>query len=539
MLRSKSRRALVGAVAGTFALTLGASARAGDGERRGKVEVRAVEPVTIPGGIRLAIRLTGPAEFRWQRLREPERIFVDIEGARLAGMPYELRVGWGGVERIWARQNAPDTVRVVATVTVDMDVEVLPSDDGRRLAVDLRPRADEPTIDQRPDAEERRGSRHERRARTESRRSPGEREAVSRRRPSVGGASASRETAVEPPPVAITEARFLDPSPADPETISVLAARNLSADRAEVRVQAGRRLSYKTLRLENPARFVVDLIGGRDGLRASPVVQGTGLLGQGTVRAKQFTSTPPVFRIAVDLPQGAWGEVRSEESGELIVEIARRASQSVAKRPSQGTPKRARSPWGEILVGLDAGHGGSDPGALSMVGISEKEITLDITLRVQEMLRALGVNATLTRGDDRRLPIDERVQFVKRQDLDLFLSIHCDATANSSATGVTTYTHGWHAPSRALAGCIQGELVKAMDLPDRGVCPDTKVHRTGFYVLRNAACPAVLIEAGFVSHAPTALQLSRPEFRQRAAQGIVAGLRKYWDRVHGEKLTRR
>jgi N-acetylmuramoyl-L-alanine amidase len=78
-----------------------------------------------------------------------------------------------------------------------------------------------------------------------------------------------------------------------------------------------------------------------------------------------------------------------------------------------------------------------------------------------------------------------------------------------------------------------------MGLPDRGVCPDTKIHRTGFYILRKAVPPAVLIEAGFVSHAPTALQLSRPEFRQRAAQGIVAGLRKYWNRIHGGKLTRR
>jgi N-acetylmuramoyl-L-alanine amidase len=524
-----SRRALAVALTGAVVAAI-APATAGNGERRGKVEVRAVEPVPIPGGIRLAIRLSGPAEFRWRRLREPERVYVDIEGARLPGMPYELRVGWGGVERLWARQNAPDTVRVVAGLTAEMEVEAVAAEEGRRLHLDLRPRGE--GEGERPAASDPRRPDDERRGRIEEQRPDRSREEKRR-------APERREAPEEPPPLTITEARFLTPPAEDPATISSVTARNLSADRAEVRVQAGRRLSYKTLRLENPARFVVDLTGGRDGLRSSLVVLEEGLLGRRAVRVGQFSESPPVFRVVVELPKGAWGEVHAEDSGELVVEVARRPTGSLAKRAAPGARPRGKSPWGDLLVGIDAGHGGSDPGALSMVGISEKEITLDIALRVRELLTAMRVNTTLTRADDRRLPKEERIRFVSRKDLDLFISIHCDAAESPSATGVTTYTHGFDPPSRALAACIQGELVKAMGLPDRGVCPDTKIHRTGFYILRNAACPAVLIEAGFVSHAPTALQLSRPEFRQRAAQGIVDGLRKYWDRIHGDKLTRR
>lgn len=507
---SESRRAVARAMAGLAAAVLPATgAVASEQERKERrwVEVRAVEPSPIEGGIRLSIRLTGPAEFRWGRLRQPDRVYVDISDARLTGMPYELRVGWGGVERLWARQNSPTTVRVVAGLVAPMDVGVWAASDGQVVAVELRSERETQT-----------GRREERRAPEPS---PG--------RPSPPEA--------EPSPLTITEPRFLPPALPQPEVVTGLTARNLSDNRAEVRVRTGRRLNYKVLRLEAPSRFVVDLVGGKDGLFCSPVVVEKGLLGRRAVRVGQFQESPPIYRVVVELPEGAWGEVNADDSGELVIEVMRRSGGSMvrgsrpAKRPWEG------SPWGDLLVGIDPGHGGSDPGALSMVGISEKEITLDVGLRVRELLTAMGVNTAMTRRDDRRLPKEERIRFVSRGDLDLFLSIHCDAAESPHATGITTYVHGWDRRSRALAAAIQGALVRATGLPDRGVRPDTAIHRTGFYVLRNAACPAVLIEAGFVSHAPTALQLSKPEFRQRVAEGIVAGLRNYWNRVHGQKVS--
>jgi N-acetylmuramoyl-L-alanine amidase len=242
----------------------------------------------------------------------------------------------------------------------------------------------------------------------------------------------------------------------------------------------------------------------------------------------------------VHLPERSWAEVRSEDSGELIVEVTRRPRPLTVKRGSPAGPPGRKGPWPAALVGIDPGHGGSDPGASPMVGMAEKDITLDVGLRVRELLAQLGIATAMTRREDRRLPVKERIRFVGRADLDLFLSIHCDAAESASATGVTTYLHGWDSPSHALAVAIQGELVRATGLPDRGVRSDKeRFRRGGFYVLRYAACPAVLIEAGYVSHPATALQLSYPAFRQRVAQGIVAGLQKYWESVGSRKSQAR
>jgi N-acetylmuramoyl-L-alanine amidase len=322
--------------------------------------------------------------------------------------------------------------------------------------------------------------------------------------------------------------------------VTGLTARNLSADTAEIRLQAGRRLEYRVLRLEQPARYVVDLPGGRDGLFCSPLVEGKGLLSHRDVRTGQFSDNPPVFRLVVHLPERAWAEVRTEDSGELIVEVSRRHAARDTKHPSPVVSPGRKGPWPEALVGIDPGHGGSDPGASPMVGMPEKDITLDVGLRVRELLAGMGIATAMTRREDRRLPVKERIRFVGRADLDLFLSIHCDAAESSSATGVTTYVHGWNAPSRALAVAVQSELVRATGLPDRGVRSDRERYRRGgFYVLRYAAAPAVLIEAGYVSHPPTALQLSYPAFRQRVAQGIVAGLQKYWESMARQTLGAR
>jgi hypothetical protein len=92
----------------------------------------------LDDGVRLEIALSGPAEFRWRRLPRPDRVYVDIVGAKLPGMPYELNVGAGGIDRLWARQNAWDTVRVVATLTERMTVLASRAAGGEKVVVELR-----------------------------------------------------------------------------------------------------------------------------------------------------------------------------------------------------------------------------------------------------------------------------------------------------------------------------------------------------------------------------------------------------------------
>jgi N-acetylmuramoyl-L-alanine amidase len=491
-----------------------------------------VQPRLLDDGVRLEIALSGPAEFRWRRLPRPDRVYVDIVGAKLPGMPYELNVGAGGVDRLWARQNAWDTVRVVATLTDRMAVRASRAAGGEKIVVELRR---EGTNDQRPTTNDQRPTTSR-----ESRVESSENGSSSRLAATRELSSRTPRTEPSPPPLTITEPRFPPPAEAEPTTVMGLVARNLSQDRAEIRVKVKQRLDYRTLRLENPSRFVVDIPGGRDGVQRNPEIAEKGLLEPRAVTNSQFSRDPLVYRLVVKLPEGAWPEVRTDEdSEELVVEVTRRAAQradgATGRRgdgaTGQGKPGARSQEPGAILVGIDPGHGGSDPGAMPLVGMAEKEITLDIAHRVRELLEEMGVATAMTRREDRRLAVKERKRFVARADLDLLLSIHCDAAESRNATGVTTYTHGWDRKSRVLAGAIQSELVKATGLPDRGVRADLEMYpEGGFYVLRHAVCPAVLIEAGYVSHPPTALRLSFPEFRQRVAQGIVAGLRKYWKR---------
>jgi N-acetylmuramoyl-L-alanine amidase len=541
----KSRRRASGARAAAWIVAAAAASPVAAGRRElprawdEPVEVRAVQPRPLEDGLRLEIQLSGPASFRCRTLRHPDRIAIDILGARLVGMPYELRVGLGGVERIWARPNSSDTVRVVAGLAQPMHVESSHAGEGA-ITVDLRPGRDEKRTEAagsgpRADEHSNEAPRDERRRATKPGREEKRRPAASAREERDRDRRHRMEKPVEEPaPFTIPEPRFPPPAAVDPAAVTGLSARNLSPDTAEIRLQAGRRLDYKILRLEQPARYVVDLPGGRDGLFCSPLVEGKGLLGHRDVRTGQFTKSPPVFRLVVRLPDRAWAEVRTEDSGELVVEVSRRPRSPIAKGGTQAEAPGRKGAWPAVLVGIDPGHGGSDPGATPMVGMSEKEITLDVALRVRELLSQMGVATAMTRREDRRLPVKERVRFVGRADLDLFISIHCDAAESTSATGVTTYVHGWApAPkSRALAVAIQGELVRATGLPDRGVRSDkNRFPGGGFYVLRYSASPAVLIEAGYVSHPPTSLLLSQPAFRQRVAQGIVAGLQKYWESI--------
>jgi N-acetylmuramoyl-L-alanine amidase len=191
-------------------------------------------------------------------------------------------------------------------------------------------------------------------------------------------------------------------------------------------------------------------------------------------------------------------------------------------------------------VGIDPGHGGSDPGALNeQVGVREKDITLDIGRRLARLLKQSGVAVSMTRQDDRRLEKSERIRFVSRGEADVFVSIHCDAIAGRRDwTGITTYYHGSRAAGRALAAALQSRLPQATGLPDRGIRSDfTRFPGEGFYVLRTARMPAVLIECGYVSHGPTARKMANPEFRQQVAQGIADSLRKYWEVSAPRSLT--
>lgn len=157
----------------------------------------------------------------------------------------------------------------------------------------------------------------------------------------------------------------------------------------------------------------------------------------------------------------------------------------------------------------------------------EKDVSLDITLKLAQILRRNGWKVYLTRETDRDVTwagssntkeLNARVEVANRNGVDVFVSIHCNA-ASSAAQG--TSTHTFKRGDRALAQALHPELIAACGRPDRGIQQDR------FYLLVHSKMPAVLIETAFLSNPTEAKLLSDPQYRQKLAEGIARGLGAY------------
>lgn len=192
-------------------------------------------------------------------------------------------------------------------------------------------------------------------------------------------------------------------------------------------------------------------------------------------------------------------------------------------------------------VMLDAGHGGTDRGTSSASGRVEKEFTLDLSKRVERHLKEAGIRVLQTRTSDKTLTLAQRVSMMEAKKPDLFVSLHFNS--GGLASGIETYalpptgmgstattagTGSEKSPGNAFdeknvwaAHCIHESLIDAMRAIDRGV------RRARFHVLRYAICPAVLVEAGFLSNSYDAKKILDPDYRERLAKAIAAGILKY------------
>ncbi|WP_235620716.1 N-acetylmuramoyl-L-alanine amidase [Halothece sp. PCC 7418] len=173
-----------------------------------------------------------------------------------------------------------------------------------------------------------------------------------------------------------------------------------------------------------------------------------------------------------------------------------------------------------LLVVLDPGHGGKDPGAVGIGGLQEKNVVLPISHHVRKTLERNGLQVKMTRWDDRFISLGGRTEMANRADADLFISIHANAISMSrpDVNGTETF---YYANGRALAQAIQRSILSKINMRDRGV------KKANFYVLRNSAMPAVLVEVGFVTGREDAPRLADPNFRQRMADAIADGILQY------------
>lgn len=210
----------------------------------------------------------------------------------------------------------------------------------------------------------------------------------------------------------------------------------------------------------------------------------------------------------------------------------------------QSVPKRNEFP----LVILDPGHGGRDEGT-KWRGVCERELTLDLALRVEKLLKIAGFRTMLTRHDDTYVSLEERAHLANSQRDCVFVSLHFNSENSGTGNGIDTYYAKEKVPpgndwawvglfnkpdpisgdtSETLAASIQTSLVSRTEAKNRGI------HPSNFSVVRHTRCPAVLIEGGFISNAFEAQLLSTEAYRDLLAQGIVEGLLRYQQTIPPE-----
>ena len=223
----------------------------------------------------------------------------------------------------------------------------------------------------------------------------------------------------------------------------------------------------------------------------------------------------------------------------------------------------------DIVIAIDAGHGGIDSGALGPTGLQEKDVALAISKQLANLVAAeQGMKAVLIRNDDYFIKLHKRVELARRYQADLFISIHADAYPEDnnvqgtsvymlSRRGASSEQAKWLAEKENAADLIGGitlndkddllaqvllDLSQASTLETSAYVAQqvfkalrkvskthsNRVQRAGFLVLRAPDIPSILVETGFISNPREEEKLSAPDYRRRLAAAIMEGIREYF-----------
>lgn len=277
-------------------------------------------------------------------------------------------------------------------------------------------------------------------------------------------------------------------------------------------VVVGNRAVQVTQRiLKNPDRVVIDIPDAVFLPVKKSIDVDDGLVVQ--VRAAQFQRNPNVVRIVIELTRPSPSAVQpGPESGLLMVGVG--AAATGAGRPA------AAGPRGPVVVALDAGHGGSDPGAIGPAGTKEKDIALAIALALRRLLIQQHLDVVMTRETDAFVPLEDRAQIASRAGATVFVSIHANASTDPGATGTQTF---YASPaSQPLAQAVLDETARGNDLAPRGTT------QAAFKVLVDtSAIPSILVETAFITNAREEQMLRDPQIQQALAQGIMKGIQRF------------
>jgi N-acetylmuramoyl-L-alanine amidase len=348
---------------------------------------------------------------------------------------------------------------------------------------------------------------------------------------------------------------------------AVLVAPENDGARLEIELSAAPARAPKVFALSGPERLVIDLAG-------TSLAKGTTLpAGAGPVRTVRDGARPGgTLRLVLELRQAMSWKSRIE-GRKLVIELGRAASSQVAqaaaaKPAAPPAPIRAqhapKDVGRDVVVAIDAGHGGDDPGAIGRGGTYEKDVVLKIALALAKRIDAEpGMRAYLTRSDDRTIHVHDRPALARRAGADIFISVHADSVKRTDVTGSSVYVLSdntassegarWLAEQQNVAdgersnhddvvasvlvdvsqtasigGSAQVAERVLAQLDRVGTVRKSKVQHAGFWVLRSRDIPALLVETAFISNPGEEKKLRDPAHRQAIADAIFSGVREHF-----------
>ncbi len=332
-------------------------------------------------------------------------------------------------------------------------------------------------------------------------------------------------------------------------------------------------VSYKTFTLSAPDRLIIDLSGASlsgdfSQLALSETVIRSirsGHFGKGDTRIVLDLSRPVQINTFLLAPQDGQGH-------RLVLDLLSDSKVAAPSVPRE-TPGKTNHPKRDIIVVVDPGHGGKDPGAVGAKGEREKDVVLSISqMLARRLKREKGFDVKLVRNDDFFVPLRKRVDIARQHKADMFISVHADAAPRLTASGASVYClsegGATSATARFMAQRENGaDLLGAtslLNLKDKdpmlaGVILDMsmnatiaaslqlgstvlgslagittlhqkRVEQAGFAVLKSPDVPSILVETGFISNARDSQRLVTARHQQAVADGLFEGLQRYFQK---------
>ncbi len=276
-------------------------------------------------------------------------------------------------------------------------------------------------------------------------------------------------------------------------------------------------LKYKMFQLSNPERLVIDTFGTSIKDFVDPFIN---KFSKNIQRARigyieKTTTEPEGIRIVFET-KGKVSVTESLQNNKTLQLLFKGAEDSIYQEDSQ--PKFVKSNKKYVIV-LDPGHGGKDPGAIGKAGFREKDVTLNVTYYLRQMLLDSGVSVLMARSDDSEVLLQPRVDVGNNNSADLFVSVHCNSMDGTGARGIETY---YRTPQSAnFAQIIHRNMVDTVKALDRGV------RVRNFFVIRKTIMPSVLVEIGYLSNPTEEYELGSPIHQKKVATALYKGIREY------------